>query len=246
MALPYPGARCECSTAQLVAIVSEIDPQDLIERGWLASLLAPPTRPEDRDARLGQLEEAFTALAPVFRPLALEVERCWRELDPGLPSRDATPQPVCRLVTSLAASSPVVPRPTIANPPSMEIVAALDRRALTACLEDPSPTPPGVLLDWRVIRTIAAAVRSFAPGEEFLLRPAGKVVRALEPGWFAGPLGTSGFEGWPPAQVIFVAEDRVELALHVHWSRWRVPESPERSAFEHALTTLEDRGWQRC
>jgi hypothetical protein len=126
-------------------------------------------------------------------------------------------------------------------------VSELDRDAIASCLrETAGPQPePELLLDWCSIRTIAAEVRSFGPLEEFVLRPLGRVVRAYEPGWFAGPVGTTGFEVWPPAELVLQADDRVTLTVNVYWSGWRFAGTPERGALEQAIAELERGGW-RC
>jgi hypothetical protein len=223
-----------------------METQDLVERGWLATLAAPELEASDRAGRLDQAERAFLAFAPVLRPLALEVERCWRAIDLGLPSRGAYPDPAWCILTSSDAPADVVAKPTVASPPPPRPVPRLDRAAIAECLRDGEPPPdPSLLLDWRSIQTIAAAVRALRPLPELRLRPAGRTIRAYEPGWFAGPLGATGFEAWPPAELILRAEDRVVLTLNVYWSGWRSAGTPERAAFEAGIGELERAGWRR-
>ena len=224
-----------------------MEAQEIVERGWFAALVAPDAPAAARQERLLQVERALAAFAPVFRPLALQIERCWRDLDIGLPSRSADPDPYCCILASTAAAMRAVVRPTIGAAPPPRVVSELDHDSIAACLrETAAPAPaPNLLLDWRSIRTIAAAVRSFDALEEFVLRPAGMVVRAFEPGWFAGPLGATGFEVVPPAELVFQAEDRVTLTVNVYWSRWRFVGTPERAAFERAIAELEGAGWRR-
>jgi hypothetical protein len=221
-----------------------IESQELVERGAFATLIAPECGPADREGRLEQAERALAAFAPVFRPLTLEIERCWREIDIGLPSRTAFPEPAFCILTTSFPLARATARPTIASPPPFCIVPKLDRTAIAACLETDAPPEPNLLLDWRSIQTIAAAVHTFRPLEGIKLRPSGQTVEASDPGWFAGPPGTTGFDVWPPAELILRAEDWVVLTLNVYWSGWRFG-TPESAAFKAGVAELESSGWRR-
>jgi hypothetical protein len=220
-----------------------MESQELVERGAFAALVAPECGPADREGRLEQADRALAAFAPVFRPLTLEIERCWREVDVGLPSRTAFPDPAFCILTTNFPLAHATARPTIASPPPFCVVPKLDRTAIAACLETDAPPEPNLLLDWCSIQTIAAAVHAFRPLERIKLHPSGEAVEAYEPGWFAGPPGTMEFEVWPPAELILRAEDRVVLTVNVYWSGWRFG-TPESAAFETGVVELERSGWR--
>jgi hypothetical protein len=222
-----------------------MESQELVERGTIATLVAPERPAADRAGRVEQAEHALGAFAPVFRPLALEIERCWREIDVGLPSRTIEPQPPFCMLAASSSLPRATARPTIASPPPFRVVPRLDGTAIASCLEAGAPPDPNLLLDWCSIQTIAAAVRALRPLESFKLHPSGKTIRPYEPDWFAGPPGTTGFDVWPPAKLVLRAEDRVVLTVNVYWSGWRIG-TPESAAFETGIAELESAGWRRA
>lgn len=216
--------------------------QYIDERGWWNSLAAPETLPGDREARLIQAEAVLTALSPVIRPLALEVETCWRELDTGLPAPLYPDEPIHLLVLEPAASGVTI-RPTVARPPPAVRVQRLDGKAISDCLCGDESSDPNHMLDWLTIRSVAASVRASEPIDSVTLEEVGRAILPHEPHWFAGPVGDRGFAVWPPAVLTFFAEDRVRFTLLVHWSGWCRDGSPERSAIEGALGELVQAGW---
>jgi hypothetical protein len=216
--------------------------QQIIERGWWTVLVAPETTPQDRETRLAQVESVLMALAPVFRPLALEVELCWRELDTGLPA-PIFPEPPIRLLVLDGAQSRVAVRPSVAAPPPPVLVPRLDHDAIAACLKNGEPPDSNLVLDWLAIRSLAAAVRAFEPLKTITLEQLGRSIPAYEPDWFAGPVGDRSFEVWPPAELDLRAEGRVRLRLIVYWSGWLRQGSRERGAIEAAMSLLQASGW---
>ena len=221
-----------------------IGTQRIVERGWWTSMYAPETPPADRAARIAQLDAALATLAPVFRPLALEVEMGWRELDTGLPAPESLDAPLHLLVLE-GAPGRVTLRPTVLQPPPPSLVPALDGAAIAACLSDGEPPTPGLLLDWMEVRSIAAAVRADERVRELRLEALARSVLAYEPHWFAGPVGEHGYEVWPPASLRVTAQDRVRLTLVVYWSSWLQPGTGERARVEAAIGRLEGLGWRK-
>jgi hypothetical protein len=221
-----------------------IGTQRIIERGWWTSMSAPETAPADRTARIGQLDTVLTALAPVFRPLALEVELGWRELDTGLPSPSSLDAPLHLLVLE-GAQRGVTLRPTVVQPPPPRPVAALDGAAVAACLSDGEPPEPGLLLDWVEVRSVAAAVRAAESVQELRFEELGRAITPYEPHWFAGPVGEHGYEVWPPGLLRVTAQDRVRFTLVVYWSRWLQPGTGERARVEAAIRRLQSLGWEK-
>lgn len=219
------------------------EPQHVVERGWWTSLVAPETEPADRAARIAQAGAVLTSLAPVFRPLALEVELCWRELDTGLPARTSIDAPLHLLVAD-GARGRVTIRPTVVEPPPPRVVPELDAGSIAACIGDAPPPEPGLLLDWLEIRSVAAAVRSLHPAPELTIAELGRAIAPLQPDWFAGPLGDRGYEVWPPGVLTLRAEDRVRFTLVIHWSGWLREGSPEREAIESGIARLRSVGWR--
>ncbi|MCK6545945.1 hypothetical protein L6R52_08755 [Myxococcota bacterium] len=221
-----------------------IEVQELVERSSFAALTAPETAPADRDARLEQVSRVFSAFAHVLEPLALEVERCFRELDVGLPSRAWSPNPACGILTLRELPPDVVVVPTIAAPPPATVVDAIDRDAIAALLRGDAPDA-NVLLDWCSIRTLAVSVYTPRPLDALHLRPHGRTVHAHAPGWFAGPVGAVGFDRNPPAELALRCEARVTATVEIAWSGWRFDGSLERQAFESACAALVRAGWSR-
>ena len=220
-----------------------IGTQRIVERGWSTSLSAPETAPTDRGARLAQLGAALTALAPVFRPLAIEVEMGWREEDTGLPSPSSLDAPL-HLLAREGAERHVTLRPTVLHPPPPRLVPALDSAAVAACLTDGEPPEPGLVLDWIEVRSVAAAVRSESGVEQLRIEGLGRAISAYEPHWFAGPVGEHGYEVWPPGVLRIRAEDRLRLTLVLYWSEWLRPGTPERASVEAAIGRLREGGWR--
>ena len=221
-----------------------IGTQRIVERGWWTTLSAPDTPPADRAARIAQLDGALAALAPVFRPLALEVEMCWREPDTGLPSPSSLDAPLHLLVRE-GAERHVTLRPAVISPPPPEPVRALDGAAIAACLADEEPPAPGLLLDWMEVRSVAAAVRADDAVREVRLEGLARPIPPFEPHWFAGPVGEHGFEVWPPASLRVSAHDRLRVTLVVYWSAWLQPGTGERERVEAAIARLHGLGWEK-
>jgi len=216
--------------------------QQIFEHGWWTSLAAPETVPDDREGRLLQVGKVLTALAPVFRPLALEVKLCWRELDTGLPALIFPEPPMCLLVLE-GAQPRVAIRPSVAAPPPLVLVPRLDCDAIAACFKNGEPPDSNLVLDWQGIRSLAAAVCSVEPLKTITIEELGRSIPAYEPNWFAGPVGDRGFEVWPPAIMDLSAEERVRFTLVVHWSGWLRQGSRERGAIEVAMSLLQASGW---
>jgi hypothetical protein len=220
------------------------EPQHIVERGWWTSLSAPETDPAGRTARIAQAETVLSSLAPVFRPLALEVELCWRELDSGLPARTGADAPLHLLVEE-GAQDRVTIRPTVAVPPPPRFVPALDAESIAACIvNEPSPGP-GLMMDWLEIRSVAAAVRAFEPTPDLTIAELGRAIAPFQPHWFAAPVGDRGYEVWPPGVLTLRAEDRVRFTLVIHWSGWLQEGTPGRAAIESAIARLRSRGWRK-
>ncbi len=214
------------------------------ERGWWLNLAAPLTEPEARTARLDQVEAALTALAPVTLPLAVEVERCWRELDTGLPSPQP-PEPPIRILASSHLPLGVTFRSTVAAPPVIEQRPALDAPAVRAWLAEDPGQRDGHLLDWCSLRTLAVSVRAAEPLTSLHLAQLGEPIAASAPGHFAGPPGERGFSRWPPLALQLTAEDRVRFRLVVYWSLWSHEGRTERAWLEDAVARLVRAGWTR-
>lgn len=216
--------------------------QRINEPGWWISLVAPETAPHDREGRLDQVENVLTALEPVFRPLALEVELCWRELDTGLPA-PIFPEPPMRLLVLEGAQPRIAVRPSVAAPPPPILLPRLDRDAIFACLKSGDSPDTNLVLDWLGIRSLAAAVYTIEPHNTIMLEELGRWIPAYKPNWFAGPVGDQGFEVWPPAVMNLSAEERVRFTLVVHWSGWCRHDSWERGAIDAAMSLLQASGW---
>lgn len=217
--------------------------QEIDERGWWTTLIAPETSPHAREERLLQVSNVLTVLAPVFRPLALEVELCWRELDTGLPA-PIYPEPPIHLLVLKDSQSRIAVRPSVASPPRPVLLSRLDSDAIAVCLKNGQSPDPNLILDWIDIRSLAAAVRAFEPLETITLAQLGRSIPAYEPNWFAGPVGDRGFEVWPPARVELRSEERVRFTLIVHWSGWLYQGARERDAIEAVMSQLQANGWK--
>jgi hypothetical protein len=220
-----------------------IETQIIDERGWWTLLVAPETEIGDRQGRLVQVDNVLKALSPVFRPLAIEVELIWRELDTGLPSPIDPEQPIQLLVLEKAQPQVAV-RSSVAAPPPPLLLSRLDRDAIAECLKNDKPPDSNLVLDWLSIRSIAAAVRACEPIDTIKIEQIGHSIMAYETNWFAGPVGDRDFEVVPPAVMRLHAEDRIRFKLVVHWSGWSRKGSRERDAIEEAVSMLKVGGWK--
>lgn len=216
--------------------------QRVNERGWWISLTAPETASVDREGRLAQVESVLDALSPVLRPLAIEIELIWRELDTGLPSPIFPESPV-RLLVLEGVQPRVAIRPSVAVTPPTLLLPHIDREAMAACLENGLPPNSSLIMDWWSIRSLAVAACAIAPPELIKLEQIGRPVWPFEPSWFAGPIGHRDFEVVPPAVMQFYAEERVRFRLIVYWSGWSCMDSEERGAIDTAVSRLQVNGW---
>jgi hypothetical protein len=216
--------------------------QQISERGWRTNLVAPATLPKDRDARLAQMDEVLRTLAPIFQPLALEVEFCWRELDTGLPA-STTPEPAAQLMQLDQLSANVTIRSTMNGPFPSVTVATFDRDSIASLLHNAEAPDPNLIFDWQAIRSLAARVYTWDSVDAIRLEQLGQPISAEARHWFAGPVGDRDFAIWPPAKLELRAEDRLRLAVTIYWSGWYFDGSAERKAFEKAFGQLQLAGW---
>ena len=220
-----------------------IDQQWLDVNGAEIVLDAPFTGLADRAARLDQRGDALTALAPVMRPLVIEVQLCWRELQTGLPAY--VPSPGRRRFAVAGAVPRVAVRPFWSDPPPLETVETIDRDLIASCLTGAAPPGPDLQEDWLEVNSTAMAVSAFEPFDAIKVDLLEAPVPPYEPSWFAGPISNAGegYEYVAPAQLTLRSEGRVTLKLAVHWSRWLHQMTPEREAVLAGLSRLVDKGW---
>lgn len=219
------------------------------DRPWVARLLAPETEVADVAARRAQVEASLTALAPIVRPLALSVDRCFRELDTGLPARGLEPQPSTAAIVGDLARFGAVLRAAQGSPPKPALRDALKPAVVHAWLDGlcAARASAGVA-DWRALEALAVQVRTEADHVELTgLSRTLAAVREGRAGWVAGPIDQQGFGQWAPMRLQWSAEyGRVELQLTVHWMRWAEPGTEEQGMLQSALASLESRGWTRA
>lgn len=230
---------CANERAMSAELLSHIN-----DRGMAYLLDAPWKEPSDREARLAQLEEAFVALAPIVRPLAVEVAYCWRDLEVGMPSVDRD-----RSVRVLAVES--LPPGTVVEPTrasvSVERVERIEPGALRAWVAAPGGERPGEILDWLTVTTLAVAVRTADLVTEVRMADLERPIPAFAPGWFSAPVGVPG-PGFYTRLLPILVELRtdngfVSLEVLVHWALWFESGRPERAMLDHALATLCALGW---
>jgi len=217
---------------------------DIEDRAWSESLTAPLTEADDVEGRLNQLEAAFQALHPMVRPLAVEVETCWRELETGLPARNTYPDPPVRVFVEPGVPEGVVVLPATAGPPPIVSVPSLGPKALHALVGAERAQRPGLVLDWVRCETLTVAASTSEPISALRTRQLG-VVQAFEPGWFAGPIDKLGYRLLPPIRIWLFADASVTMTIVVHWSYWARANSKERAFLEAACERLDRAGWVR-
>ncbi len=219
------------------------------DRPWVVSFTAPETEVADVAGRRAQVEASLTALAPIVRPLAISVDRCFRQLDTGLPAREIEPQPsTAGLVGDLARFGAVL-RAAQASPPKPSLRDALSPAIVGAWLDSLCATREAAgIADWRSLDTLAVQVRTEADQVELTgLSRTLTAVREGRGGWVAGPVDEHGFGRWAPMALRWSAEyGRISLELSVHWMRWAEPGTKEQDMLQSALAVLESSGWTRA
>lgn len=219
------------------------------DRPWVVSLTAPETEVADVAGRRAQVEASLTALAPIVRPLALSVDRCFRELDTGLPAREIEPQPLTAALVGDLARFGALLRAAQASPPQPSLRDTLNPAIVGAWLEGLCAARESAgIADWRSLHTLAVQVRTEADHVELTgLSRTLTAVREGRSGWVAGPIDEHGFGRWPPMTLRWSAEyGRVSLELSVHWMRWAEPGTKEQGQLQSALAALESSGWARA
>lgn len=219
------------------------------DRPWVASFTAPETDIADVAGRCAQVEASLTALVPIVRPLAISVDRCFRELDTGLPARGVDPGPPIAMLAGDLARFGAVLRPAQAAAPTPTLRDALNpavvREWLQGLSRDHGLAGPA---DWRRLETLAVQVKTEAEHVELTgLSRTLDAVRDGREGWVAGPVDNHGFGRWPPIALRWSADyGRVSLEISVHWMRWAEPGTPEQILLTTSIADLESRGWSRA
>lgn len=224
---------------------SEIQTRIDVDRPWTRAWTVQETEVTDVNGRAEQVEAALRCFAPVVRPLALSLDRGWREPDTGLLARGADPEPPIAIVVAEELQKlGAVFRPTVAEPPVPTSVRELNPKAVRAFLgQHIGEVSDHGQADWRSLETLATAVAVSAPS----VVVQGRVVQGRGRGdetWVGGPLASEGFGGWAPLALRFDAEDpRVRLDLRVFWTRWTEVGTEEHAGLMAAIDELERSGW---
>lgn len=218
------------------------------DRPWTVMFLAPETAIADVSGRCAQVEACLSALAPAVRPLALSMQRCWRELDTGLLARGVDPEPALAMLVGELDRFGAVLRPAYAEPPTPALRGALTPSVVRAWLGGLSATKgPAGITDWCTLESLA--VRVSTPADRLELTGLSRTLDAVRDGrdtWVAGPVDNHGFGQWAPIHLRWSAESaRVSLEVSVHWMRWAESGNPEQTRLAGALAAVEQAGWQR-
>lgn len=184
---------------------------------------------------------AFSELSRIVYPLALQIAYVYRD-EHMFPAARA--EPTNRILLAAKAVGRVSAFPVLQHPEPPFIVRDLGPETLREQLWNCKPAPPGLLLDWTQVETLAVAVRRVSPAPELRFRNLKNPVLPLEDDWFAGPVGEQGWERDPPARIALESDDpSITLRTSMHWPPWSDPESPEGRLWNQALDALVARGW---
>ncbi len=219
---------------------------DIDGRGRTYHLEASGSDPGGREKRLDRIRELFTALAPVLRPLAVQVEYAWRDLVTSAESDDLDcPDDALIVLAEDPWPADVALSPRSRIPLPITRVPSLSPDSLRALVASRGGEFAGAQLDWFKLRTIAVALRTSEPVTALLLGDPSEKIDSLEPGWFAGPRGLYQYDAIPPVDLELRSDHGdVDLRMTVHWTRW-YDDGPDNELIWDAVRDLETLGWSR-
>jgi len=190
---------------------------------------------------------AFTALAPLVRPLSIDILLHAFRRD----EQDAValPRPFWFIAEAEAATSLGLV-PSTGGDPAVRHVVALTPAALAGVMAEAlaaNPVPGDVVITWEEIRVNATEVRlpaSLAEREVLTIGPDGysfgvPVQRKLDGAWVRGPLS----KGELPPMRLFFSGPFVTARLVTYWSLW-TPHGPGGPDVDNAVTALDAAGWK--
>jgi hypothetical protein len=209
----------------------------------------------DHDQQGALIAEAIDVIAPLFEPLAIEVDlgclnRELLYLGPDLPDRNSFHIRVPNLPQHVGLA-PMYEGPILEVP---TIDGTAIKSWLPKALEEPcTEAGPSFRTTWQRMLFLACRGRLHGgSGETFLLESANDRIpvetRKDGSSWISGPLDLPGWRLAVPCKVEFrqdTIKGAVDLDLSVFWSIWQDEGSPSARVFDELKQKIVALGWEK-
>jgi hypothetical protein len=179
---------------------------------------------------------ALEILAPVVRPLALEIT-----LGPLEPETFSVEQREIRRIATRTLPVGVAHQSAFADSPPVELVDALTPEHVMRAL---TPAEPGWDVD--TITASVTAARVYTTDLSFERMPSHPVPTIEIDGapWIVGPIDVQGYSREPPIALSWKQDyGDLRLTIDARWTLWWIDDSPERAGLRAAERALDAAGF---
>ena len=206
------------------------------DQGLINERECPLQALDDSAGRRHAVVQALEILAPIVRPLALEIT-----LGPMDPETFAVTTAESRRLASSAIPAGVAHQSAFAHSAEIEVVDSLTSDAVLRAL-----TPREAGWEFSTIVTLVTSARVYV-SDLVLERMPSLPVPTLEADggrWVVGPLDAPGYRLLPPIRLTWRQEwGDLSLAIEAFWSLWWQTDSAEYAALRAAEQALDAAGF---